>query len=130
MRTLRSLLVGAAAVMLTGTLAFGQSMGTGTPPAGTPTTTTPTSGAPPTKQIEKDIDLPISQPELKTPPQPPKPPEQPPPAPPENPPTIYGKDLQSENGTIFYIIDVSGSMYDGIGQYTTVDGKTATGCKM
>jgi hypothetical protein len=119
---IQQLLASVAAVMLTGTLAFGQTMGgTGGPTTGGgPATgggTTP--GAP---QIEKDIDLPISQPALKVTPTPPKPPE--------NPPTIYGKDLTSENGTIFYVIDISGSMYSGTGSYTTPDGKTASGSKM
>jgi hypothetical protein len=125
--SMKSFLGSIAVVLFTGSLAFGQTAGA------TPTTPTtggaPAGGAPGTKQVEKDIDLPVDQPELKVPPAPPKPPEQPPVQPPETP-TIYGKDLQSENGTIFYVIDVSGSMYDGIGQYTTVDGKTATGSKM
>jgi hypothetical protein len=128
MSSMKSLVASVAAVLLTGTFAFGQTSG-GTPVGGT-TTGTPPAGAPGTKAVEKDIDLPVDQPELKVPPAPPKPPEEPPVTPPANPPTIYGQDLTSENGTIFYIIDVSGSMASGTGQYTKPDGTTATGTKM
>ncbi|MEZ0228683.1 MAG: VWA domain-containing protein [Planctomycetota bacterium] len=121
--------VSLALVMVSGALAHGQTMGG---PSGSPTTGgSPTGGAganPPV--IEKDIDLPVTAPELKVPPTPPQPPEEPPVTPPGNPPTIYGQDLQSENGTIFYVIDISGSMYSSAGQYTTPDGSVATGSKM
>jgi hypothetical protein len=127
MSATKSLSAALAAILLSGTMAFAQTSGT---PAGGPTTGgAPAGGAPATKQIEKDIDLPVTQPELKVPPAPPQPPENPPVQPPETP-TIYGQDLQSENGTIFYVIDVSGSMASGTGQYTTPDGSTASGTKM
>jgi hypothetical protein len=130
MRSMSSFAVSIAVVMVTATFAFGQTMGGGSGPPMTGGASTGGPGAPSAPAIEKDIDLPVSQPELKVPPSPPTPPEEPPVTPPENPPTIYGQDLQSENGTIFYVIDISGSMYSGTGQYTRPDGTTATGSKM
>lgn len=74
------------------------------------------------------LDLPVDphQPIITKPPLPPPPP----PKPPEIPPSIYGKDLISENSTIFYVIDISGSMGWDMGQYTTPDGKTETGNRL
>jgi hypothetical protein len=84
--------------------------------------------------LERDIDLPVTAPTVvaQTPPKPPTPPPPPPPTnPPDKPPpTIYGKPLQSENGTIFYVIDVSGSMGWDMGQYTAPDGSTQTGDRL
>jgi len=74
----------------------------------------------------------MEAPKVATPtPTPPTPPDPPTPVTnPQQPPTIYGKDLKSENGTVFYVIDISGSMGWDVGQYTTPDGKTATGCRL
>ena len=129
MKLFQTALLSVATLLLTGTFAFGQTMGGS---GGTPASPTTGSGGggqnPGTQAIDKDIDLPVTQPDLKVPPQPPQPP--PPPVPTDNPPTIYGKDLTSENGTVVYIIDISGSMGWDMGQYTTPDGKTANGDRL
>ncbi len=96
MSSLRTLLLSASVTLLLSSAAFAQ-----------------------TKQYDKDADLPVEKPELKLPPAPPKPPE-PPTTPPEGPPpTIYGKDLATESGTIVYVLDISGSM-DGDAQFGTL----------
>lgn len=79
---------------------------------------------------DPDADLPVEAPVLgsKKPDTPPLPPVAPPVEPP--PPTIYGKDLKSESGTVIYVIDISGSMGWDMGQYTGVDGQIATGCRL
>ena len=61
-------------------------------------------------------------------PVPPSPVQPPPPSPP--PPTIYGHDLRSENSTVVYVLDCSGSMTADVGQYTDPDGKTAQGDRL
>jgi hypothetical protein len=130
MKLWRSMVLSLSLVVVTGGLAFAQTGGmpggTGTGTGGTPAA--PKSGGP----IEKDIDLPLDKPILKQPPKPIDPPPPPPPPPPVEPPppTIYGKDLKSENGTIIYVLDISGSMGWDMGQYTTPDGKTAMGNKL
>ncbi len=118
-------------VLLSGTLAFGQSMSGGpmTSGTGSGTVNAPAAGA-----VQTDMDLPLEQPTLvspkpKAPTAPPAP--NPPQTPPNNPPpTIYGKPLQSENSTIFYVIDVSGSMGWDMGQYTAPNGSVQTGDRL
>jgi hypothetical protein len=93
----------------------------------------------------KDVDLPVDQP---TPnnsnnnnnnnnnndnnKQPPKPPEKDPPegGSPPDPPTFGGQKQESENNTIFYVIDISGSMGWDTAQYTAPDGSTKTGSRL
>lgn len=129
MKLWRSALLSLSLVLVAGSLAFAQTGG-GMPPAGGPGTGGAPGTTPPLPGIEKDIDLPLTAPPLQVPPTPPKPPDPPPINNPPPPPTIYGKDLKSENGTCIYVIDVSGSMGWDMGQYTTPDGKTATGCRL
>ena len=94
----------------------------------------PSPSPPPRPAFDRDLDLPLEKPVYSPPgaaPTPPTPPT--PPVPVDNPvppPSIYGHDLKSENGTVIYVIDVSGSMGWDMGQYTTPDGKTASGCRM
>ncbi|MEZ0228501.1 MAG: hypothetical protein ACAI25_07730 [Planctomycetota bacterium] len=76
--------------------------------------------------IDKDQDLPVEAPVLKVPPAPPKPPEGPTTPPEGPPPTIYGKDLKTESGTIIYVLDISSSMYYDSQIVTLPDGKITT----
>jgi hypothetical protein len=46
------------------------------------------------------------------------------------PPTIYGEELESENDTIFYVIDISCSMAWGEGPYLTADGQRRIGTRI
>jgi hypothetical protein len=102
MSFIRTLLRSAAVVLVASTASFAQ-------------TNAPT--------YDKDQDLPVEAPELKVPPSPPRPPEGPT-APPEGPPpTIYGKDLKTESGSIIYVLDISGSMYEDAQIVTGADGK-------
>jgi len=120
--------------LLASTLAYGQTGGGG---GGAPATGAPAApgAAASGTTIERDIDLPVTAPTVVVPGKPPTPPPPPPPPPPQQPPdkpppTIYGKPLQSENGTIFYVIDVSGSMGWDMGQYTAPDGSSQTGDRL
>lgn len=100
-----------------------------TPPA--PGSTTSGPGGSGTITVEKDIDLPVEQPAVSTEkPKPPAPPDPPPPSTTDQPPSIYGKDLQSENGTIFYVIDISGSMAWDHQPFAKPDGSTGNGCRL
>jgi hypothetical protein len=77
-----------------------------------------------------DLDLPVSQPRFgDAPPAPvPDPAEDDPRD--EPPPVIYGEEIESETDTIFYVIDISGSMYGDFQSYTTVFGQQATGSRL
>jgi hypothetical protein len=92
------------------------------------------SGAPLKKTYEDYMDLPVEKPEPLPPktqkPTPPSPPNPPQPPPHEVPPSIYGKDIHSSSGTIYYVLDISGSMGWDMGQYTAPDGSTATGVRI
>ncbi len=46
------------------------------------------------------------------------------------PPVIYGEELDSENDTIFYVLDISCSMDWDTQSYTTLDGSTRRGTRM
>lgn len=46
------------------------------------------------------------------------------------PPVIYGEELDSENDTIFYVLDISCSMDWDTRSYTSLDGKTKRGTRM
>lgn len=134
MKSLRMMLLSLSFVLLTGSAAMAQGTGAAGPGAGAGATAggggqAPGAAAP----IDPLVDLPMDKPDFKAqkPPAPPAP--SPPPQDPtdtEKPPTIYGHDLQSPNKTIFYVIDVSGSMGWDMGQYTTPDGQSAQGCRL
>jgi von Willebrand factor type A domain len=137
MKTIKTAMLSVGALLLMSTLAFAQSTGSGG--SGAPATGgTPAAGSGSTSTtVERDIDLPMTAPPVATPkPQPPAPPTPPPtptpttPDPTTPPPTIYGKDLTSENGTVYYVIDISGSMGWDMGQYTAPDGSTQTGDRL
>lgn len=129
MNVLNRLILSVAALALTGSVAFAQTGGAN-PPAGGSTGTGTGGTKKPAQNVEKDIDLPLQKPVLKTPPKPPEPPKPPvPPKPPETP-DLYGKPVVSENGTIVYVIDISGSMSLDYGNYTTADGKSARGNRL
>lgn len=59
-------------------------------------------------EIKKPKPIKVVSPEKPPPPKPPAPTT--PLPPPEVPPTFYGKDIQSETGSVIYVIDISGSM--------------------
>jgi hypothetical protein len=46
------------------------------------------------------------------------------------PPVIYGEELESENDTIFYVIDISCSMGWGDSSYMTPDGRPRRGSRL
>lgn len=109
--------IGFVALLSVG-VAWGQGTGTGTPGGGVGTGSGP-GGAHPS-----DLDLPISNPgyqggelpideeideEL------------------EPPPTFFGEEIDSENDTIVYVLDISGSMGWDTQSYTTADGTQASG---
>ena len=107
-------------------------------PAGQQVPSTP----PPNVQVELDLDLPVPSPQfmaqfnvpalkrgplgVELPPQPPHIPD------PKDgdAPTFYGEEIPSENDTIFYVIDRSGSMSWGYGSYVGMDGSVKSGPKM
>jgi hypothetical protein len=128
MRVLRTALLSLSLLTLTSSLAFAQGQtGSAAPSGGSGST------AGPTGTVDPLLDLPMDKPDYHaqkppTPPQQNNPPEDPTDI--QKPPTIYGHDLKSKNDTIFYVIDVSGSMGWDMGQYTTPDGQTATGCRL
>ena len=109
MTNFRTLLAGVAVALIFSSTALAQAP---TPPA-----------------YDKDQDLPVDAPILKVPPAPPKPPT-PPPTTDETPPTIYGKDMKSESGSIIYVLDVSYSMSWAAGDYTGLDGKSQSGARI
>ncbi|MCO5168107.1 MAG: VWA domain-containing protein [Planctomycetes bacterium] len=102
--------------------------------AGTMTGPPPTTGAP--APTPTDLDLPLERPVLTAPtPTPPAPP----PTPDdgdrddprdEPPPVIYGEEISSENDTIVYVLDRSGSMDWDVGSYTDLDGVQRRGNRM
>jgi hypothetical protein len=139
MKKLFGALAGLAFVFAVAAPASAQSTASG-PSSGAGTTAAPT-GASPTAPAPKDLDLPIEPPPVKTPPNTPAPPPDDPDKnkgnpgdPPHNgddkPPTIYGQELKSENDTIFYVLDVSGSMGWDEATYTAPDGSTRSGCRL
>lgn len=129
-KALTSALTGTAALLLVAGVASAQT--TGGPGTGTGTNPAPGggSGAPtPTS----DLDLPIGQPpapQITPTPEPPEEPDEPEDPRDEPPPTLYGEELESENDTIFYVIDISCSMDWDSASYTTLDGQTARGTRM
>jgi len=131
MKLLRTMLLSLSGLLLTSSLAFAQSTGGAAPAGGAGSTGGSAAPGAPTGQTV-DIDLPMDKPDVHgtkiTVAPTPKPKD-----PSDNggkPPTIYGHDLKSKNNTIFYVIDISGSMGWDYGQYTTPDGQTASGCRL
>lgn len=152
MRNLGTWILGAAAVVLALAPATAQTaQGGAKSKTGAPTS----SGAPaPTVgDLDLPIDKPVYQPPAPAPGQTP-PPFQPPVTPPnpnpspdpdptdptdrpepedprdEPPPTFYGEEIDSENDTIYYVIDASCSMGWDESSYTTLDGQRRTGPRM
>jgi hypothetical protein len=117
-------LAGAGIASAQGTTGGGPSTGGGT--TGGPTTGGGTTGT--TKGPNTEEDLPIGKPDFKG--QPPKPPEDPPEQGDEKPPTIYGQEIKSENNTIFYVLDISGSMSLDTMQFSAPDGSTKSGNRL
>jgi hypothetical protein len=116
---------------------FAQS--TSGPSAGPGSTTgTGTGTGTPTTPLPLDLDLPLDKPILTAPTPTPAPPE---PVPIEDdgdqddprdepPPVIYGEEIDSENDTIVYVIDRSGSMDWDDASFTDIDGNRRTGNRM
>ncbi|MBX3468142.1 MAG: VWA domain-containing protein [Planctomycetes bacterium] len=128
MHLTRSLITALATLAMAATLASAQSMSPSAPPGSTGTAPGGGGGGAP---VDTDLDLPIEGPVY------------PPPAPTptsipddrddprdEPPPVIFGEEIVSENDTIFYVIDISGSMSIGREAYTTLEGATSTGTRM
>jgi hypothetical protein len=137
MKLTRSVITTFAALLVASSVASAQSNGpamgggmTGTGPGtgtgtGTPSTPLPT-----------DLDLPMEKPVYVVPT--PTPPETPPveddgdeddPRD-EPPPVIYGEEIDSENDTLYYVIDISGSMSIDTQSYTGLDGNMMQGNRM
>jgi hypothetical protein len=122
------------ALGVSASVAFAQS--TGPAPGGGSTAPTPgggASGGSATPTVPTDLDLPLEKPEYQGPPIPPAP--TPPPPPPDDPrdtppPTIYGEEIVSENDTLIYVIDRSGSMDWDEASYVDLDGRRRTGTRM
>ncbi|MGE0709572.1 MAG: hypothetical protein AB7N76_20935 [Planctomycetota bacterium] len=130
MKLLNTLLSTAAALLIGSSLAMAQGTtggmnpgaGTGTGgPGTTPGTTGPTS----------TLDLPIGPPKAPAVPTPVVPDEDDDDDPRDTPPpTIYGEEINSENDTIYYVLDISCSMDWDTQSYTTLDGHTRRGTRM
>jgi hypothetical protein len=79
--------------------------------------------------IDRDVDLPIDAPTpARNGPTAPAPVQNQPAD--ASPPSLYGKDLLSENGTIVYAIDISSSMAWDSQPFTRPDGSAAVGCRL
>jgi hypothetical protein len=111
---------------------------TTTSPAAGPGSTTGTGPSTPITPMPTDLDLPLEAPILVTPTPVPAPPE---PVPIEDdgdeddprdepPPVIYGEEIDSENDTIVYVIDRSGSMDWDEASFTDLDGNRRFGNRM
>jgi hypothetical protein len=120
----------AAMLTIVAGLAFGsdalaQSTGTGGG-SGPGTTATP----PPIKNHGTEIDLPIGTPDPagELPPDPPV--EDDPPPAEDDPPKLYDEDIPTKTQSIWYVIDISGSMGWDSQSYTGLDGQTRTGDRL
>mgnify|MGYP001416143884 CR=1 FL=1 len=119
-------------------VAAGQSV-TGAPSSGMGGSGAGAAASGPPPLVVEDLDLPLSPPTYQGPPLPtPRPPAPPaPPAPPPMddprdtpPPTIYGEEIVSENDTLVYVIDHSGSMQLDPQGYLPLVGGPTTGTRM
>lgn len=109
------------------------------PGAGHSTGASPSS---PTSSPAADLDLPLERPVYQPPAPPtptpgpaPVPAPTPPPPPPDDPrdgppPTIFGEEIVSENDTLVYVIDRSGSMEEDEQSYVDLDGRRRAGNRM
>ncbi|MCW8140010.1 MAG: VWA domain-containing protein [Planctomycetota bacterium] len=111
---------------------------TSAPAAGAGTMTGPPTAGAPTPGAPTDLDLPLEKPVCIAPTPTPTPPG-PPPTPDdgdrddprdEPPPVIYGEEITSENDTIVYVLDRSGSMDWDDASFTDLDGNRRTGNRM
>jgi hypothetical protein len=144
MKFTRSVITTFAALLVASSVASAQSQGpamggmgtgTGTGP-GTGTGTGTGTGSPSTP-TPTDLDLPMEKPIYVAPTPTPTPPETPieddgdedDPRD-EPPPVIYGEEIDSENDTLFYVIDISGSMVIDTQSYTGLDGQMMQGNRM
>ncbi|MCO5168515.1 MAG: hypothetical protein M9894_19420 [Planctomycetes bacterium] len=127
MHLTRSLITALATLAMAATLVSAQSMSPSTPPGSTGTTPGGAGGGAP---VATDLDLPIEgpvyPPPAATPTPTPTPDDRDDPRD-EPPPVIFGEEIVSENDTIFYVLDISGSMSIGREPYTTLEGTTSTG---
>lgn len=135
MKLFRSAITGLAALLVATSVATAQSTGpapgTGTGTGGGSTTTPGAPGG----SAQTDLDLPLEKPVYVNPNPTPEddpssddgdtddPRDEP-------PPVIYGEEIESENDTIFYVIDRSGSMDWDEASYTDVEGRTRRGTRM
>lgn len=125
----RAAIGGACAVLVCASMSFAQSSGGGMGGGGSSAGPAGGAGGSGNPQVPTDLDLPLEKPEYQgAPPQPPAPPEEPPDDPRDTPPpTIYGEEIVSENDTLYYVLDISGSMdWDPL-SYTGVDGSRRSG---
>lgn len=128
MSLLRKLPLSTLILLAAATFASAQSTGmgpgnnTGTGMGGSGTT----PGAP---AANSTLDLPMAPPVAPVVPQPVAPEEDDDDDDPRDtpPPTIYGEEIDSENDTIFYVLDISCSMGWDSQSYTTLDGSTRRG---
>ena len=125
------------AILASAGLALAQSTGAPSPAGSGTGTNPPAPGTTPAPagNVPSDLDLPLEKP-LYQPPAPPTPPPAPVPPPPDptdvpsDPPTIYGEEIVSENDTLVYVIDQSGSMDWDPASYVDVDGRRRNGTRM
>jgi hypothetical protein len=138
MSLLRNTITGLLALMVTASFAAAQSM-PGAPGAGTGAGPAAGGGGSGTPVAPTNLDLPMEKPTYVAPPgedtddeddgDPTSDPGGDDPTD-EPPPVIYGEEIDSENDTIFYIIDISCSMDWDTQSYTTLDGQTSRGTRM
>jgi hypothetical protein len=129
MKTLRATVVGVAAFLLVAGTGFAQTTTAGAGTGGGGTTAGAPGGTSTSGNVDRTLDLPLGKPARKGEHHVP-PPDNPPQNGDDKPPTFYGQEIKSETDTVFYVIDVSGSMSWDMGQYTTPDGATATGNRL
>jgi hypothetical protein len=85
------------------------------------------TGAPDT--VDRTLDLPVDKP-ARSPGARQQPPPLPPPAKEDDQPRFYGSEIISENQTVFFVIDISGSMAYDIQTYLDQDGNVQKGSRL
>ena len=119
-------------LLLSASLGFAQETGNGPGMAGPATGTRGVPGVPGMPSASSTLDLPMAPPSVPQVPVPRAPEE------PEDeddprdtpPPTIYGEEIDSENDTIVYVLDISYSMNLGKQSYVRADQSLAMGSRM